>query len=181
MIEKHVCIFFHYPFDEMINHLIQTTLLRTSLYSRLYPTRAPIASTRLTATTGARFPMKSDIKPWIVPPDTQAKKDTRIKGCTGTNSMDMPDVWFKSEWFLSLITLHQSCGNKIFFSWSTKCNMFAVLTSPLWIKLHHGCTLCNWYLLPNGKRRCGEVWAADNTSLYICTCHLWGCSDKTNV
>lgn len=47
-----------------------------TLYSRLYPTRAPIASARLVASTGALFPMKSEIKPWTVPPETQKQNNT---------------------------------------------------------------------------------------------------------
>lgn len=46
-----------------------TTGTISRLHLRLYPTRAPVASTRLSVTTGALFPIKSDNKPWTVPPD----------------------------------------------------------------------------------------------------------------
>lgn len=45
-------------------------------YSRLYPTRDPIAAARLSANTGALFPMKSEIRPWTVPP-VKTNKETK--------------------------------------------------------------------------------------------------------
>lgn len=61
----------------MIESLENGAQVDITLYSRLYPTKAPIARARLTANTGDLFPMKSEIKPWMVPPVTKPQNDKK--------------------------------------------------------------------------------------------------------
>lgn len=51
----------------------------SSLDLRLYPTRAPIAISKLMHSTGALLPRKSDIRPCTVPPEKRHICTTSLK------------------------------------------------------------------------------------------------------